>query len=129
MSHSDELITHEKAADEYIVDADFHLHMSPENLYPYVDDPMIQEKLKQSGPPPFGGIWPKTAYAKRPEAASEEPWAARHGGAFTAADIVAVKDRMGIDVTVVTPGTKMPWAAACIRGFERADESVQRLRA
>jgi predicted TIM-barrel fold metal-dependent hydrolase len=108
MSHSGELLAHEEAASEHIVDADFHLHMPPENLYPYVEDSMIRKKLEHNGPPPFGGKWPKTAYSKAPESAAEEPWAARHGGAFTAEDISAVKERMGIDVTVVTPGTSIP---------------------
>lgn len=108
MSQPDQTLVHDQAAEEYIIDADFHLHMPPENLYPYVEDKAILRKLEVNGPPPFGGTWPKTAYSRKPESATEESWAARHGGAYTTEDIREVMERMGTDATVVTPGTNAP---------------------
>lgn len=112
MATDDALLAHDRAAEEYIVDGDFHLQMPVERLYPYVEDPMIREKLEANGPPPFGTSHKHGGFSKQPGDDTDVEWIRAMGIAYETDEIAEVMDRMGLDAVVVTPGTNMPLGSA-----------------
>ncbi|MFC6766114.1 amidohydrolase family protein [Natrinema soli] len=89
----------ERARDEFIVDTDFHLNVSIEELLPYVDDERIVEKLKRLDHPPGTQYW-TAAYATNHGGRG----LATQGEAHDGEDIRDAMEEVGIDVPIVTPG-------------------------
>ncbi|MFB6160195.1 MAG: amidohydrolase family protein [Haloferacaceae archaeon] len=101
----DEFVVDERAYDDYIIDADFHLHIPTEKLYPYVEDPYVRDVLEEHGPPPFGRGQLAVKYSKA--RTTTEPHDRVHGIAANAEEVRAVCDELAIDVPVVQPGTNL----------------------
>lgn len=103
-----EMVVHEEAESDFIIDTDFHLQIPTEKLYPYIEDSMIREKLEKRGPPDFKNVAFKSSYANAFNYSSGghiRPL----GEAFDTKDIVEVMGDMALDAVIVTPGTHMPF--------------------
>ena len=105
MATIDELIINERAYDDYIIDADFHLHIPSEKLFPYVEDPYVRDVLEEYGTPPFSRGQMTVKYSKG--RTTTEPHDRVHGVAANSEEIRAVCDELAIDVPIVQPGTNL----------------------
>lgn len=89
-----------EAADEYIVDTDFHAGPSSDmaDLLPYIDDEVVEEKLNITGsiPSPVGV---QSNYANNIDAGYH-----KHGVADDTEDVREVMDRFCLDAVVIGPG-------------------------
>lgn len=95
----------EEAADEYVVDTDFHAGPSSDmaDLLSYIDDEVVERKLRVSGtiPSPTGV---QSRYANDIDAGYH-----KHGVAEDTEDVLDVMGRFHIDALVVGPGmNKLP---------------------
>jgi predicted TIM-barrel fold metal-dependent hydrolase len=90
----------ERAADEYIVDTDFHAGPSSDmaDLLPYIEDDVVRKKLEVTGkiPSPVGV---QSHYANNIDAGYH-----KHGKAEDTEDVLEVMDRFSLDTVVVGPG-------------------------
>jgi predicted TIM-barrel fold metal-dependent hydrolase len=95
--------------DVEIVDADFHLHLPVPELFEYVENPTVRDKLEAGGAPAEPSLgWKGGEYST----ASPQSSATFHGVAVDREEIRETADKMGIDTVIVEPGTNMPFAAA-----------------
>lgn len=102
---SPEVEVPDRAAEEVVVDTDFHAGPSSDmaDMLPYIDDPVVEEKLEINGtiPSPVGV---QSNYANNIDAGYH-----KHGFAADTEDVLEVMDRFSIDVTVIGPGmNKLP---------------------
>lgn len=103
MSQTEQL-THEQAYEDYIIDADFHLHLPNKKLYPYIRDPSIRSTLERHGPPPSTApVNNKYATWKQ----TSQSFDRQHGTAITSSEIREVCNELAIDVPIVQPGTNL----------------------
>jgi predicted TIM-barrel fold metal-dependent hydrolase len=90
----------ERAAEEYIVDTDFHAGPSSDmaDLLPYIDDDVVEEKLRVSGtiPSPAGV---QSNYANNIDSGYH-----KHGKAEDTEDVQEVMEQFCIDELVIGPG-------------------------
>lgn len=93
---------------ELVIDTDFHLMLPAEKLYPYVEDPMLREKLEKHGPPEEPALGWNPGYP----ADTETSIGKFHGVATDREEIDEVMAELGVDAVLVDPGTNMPFAAA-----------------
>lgn len=104
----DEMVVHEDAYDQPIIDADFHLHIPTEKLLPYVRDDVVRDLVAERGAPPFAGGQTTIRYAEARGTA--DPHDRVHGIAATTGEIREVADELAIDVPIVQPGTNLELA-------------------
>lgn len=104
----DDVVVHENAYDEPIIDADFHLHIPTEKLLPYIRDHSVRRLVQKRGPPPFAGGQTTIRYAEAKGTAQSHDRV--HGIAATSAEIREVADKLAIDVPIVQPGTNLELA-------------------
>lgn len=93
--------------DEFVVDGDFHLHVPVDELYPYVRDEAIRRKLERFGDPPRPVSGWSLQYATETAEKDAGKHMRPHGIAVNAQEVLEVRDRLGVDRTVVTPGTNL----------------------
>jgi len=89
----------ERVREETIVDVDFHLNVTVEELLPYVDDDVVRAKLEKVGHPPGTQHW-TGAYATKGEGRGLSSQGEAHDGD----DILEAIEQVGVDVPVVTSG-------------------------
>lgn len=99
----------DRLPEEFVVDGDFHLHVPVGELYEYVDDEMIREKLERFGAPPRATSAWKLQYATETMEEGTGSHMRPHGIAVTAEEVAAVREDFGVDRTIVTPGTNLPF--------------------
>lgn len=87
------------AREEWIVDVDFHLNVTIEELLPYIGDSRVAEKLGRLGHPPGTQHW-TAAYATDEGGRGLSTQGEAHDGE----DILAAIEEVGVDVPIVTPG-------------------------
>lgn len=93
----------ERIADEYIIDADFHLQIPNESFFPYIRDDAIREKVEEFGVPEKTYSGWKGTYASNVDSLGNA-----QGIAMNSEDILQVRKELGIDVTIVNAGLKFP---------------------
>lgn len=99
MASSDMDPLREQVREEFIIDSDFHLNVTVDELLPYVDDPRIEEKLGRMGHPPGTQHW-TAAYATNEGGRGLDTQGEAHDGE----DILEAMQEVGVDVPVVTSG-------------------------
>lgn len=82
------------------MDCDFHLEFtSPDPLLPYIEDEVVKRKIENNGFPDTAGSGFDVSYA------TEMPQSTiAQGTATTEEEIIEVKDSLGLDAVIVTPG-------------------------
>lgn len=90
---------HERAYSETIVDTDFHLQLSPDEVMPYVTDDLVRKKAEDGGWPGYSDQW-EIGYAVESRNAVEY-----HGKATTADEIATVRRQFGLDYVIAVPGS------------------------
>ena len=88
-----------RVREETIVDGDFHLNVTVEELLPYVDDEVVEEKLANFGHPPGTQHW-TAAFATN----EGDRGLSSQGEAHDGHEILAAIETVGVDIPVVTPG-------------------------
>lgn len=99
MSRTDLDPVEAQVREQYIIDSDFHLNVTVEELMPYIDDDRIVEKLERLGHPPGTQYW-TAAYATNEGGRGLDTQGEAHDGE----EILEAKEEIGVDVPIVTPG-------------------------
>lgn len=97
VSQTEPVIDEEES--EFVIDADFHMDVSGEELLPYIDNPKLEKKLEFAMPWSRGtGGW-ISSYAHHNTDGRHA-----HGRAVGRDEIAEVKDVHGVDAVIVSPG-------------------------
>lgn len=99
MSKTDLDPVEQRVREQYIIDTDFHLNVTVEELLPYVEDDRVEDKLRRLGHPPGTQHW-TAAYATNEGGRGLDTQGAAHDGE----DILEAKEEVGVDVPIVTSG-------------------------
>lgn len=86
------------------VDADLHLNIPMTRLAEYIEDPWVRDLVEEYGTPGGGGGY-NAGYV-----AEEENITSTHGTAITTDEIVRVQEDVGVDMSIVQPGTHSTFA-------------------
>jgi len=89
----------EEMEEAFVVDVDFHVEPSMETLLPYAENSAVERNLKIEGFPPTTRYW-ASSYATP----YGDNGRTTHGVAETAEDIIDVKEKLAVDVSLLTPG-------------------------
>lgn len=99
-------IVTDQIEEEYVIDTDFHLEVSPEALLEYIDDDRIVDKVNRFGTPPearnVGGV--SLQYSNNDPASNTH-----HGEALVADEISEVMENYGLDEAIITPTNHLPF--------------------
>lgn len=89
----------EEMQEAFVVDVDFHVEPSIEELLPYAENEAVERNLKLEGFPPTTRYW-ASSYATSHGGNGRQT----HGNATTSEEILDVCEKLAVDVPIITPG-------------------------